>query len=189
MHNNKKLNIYLRFITMSFLLFAGLVWGIFGITEYNIVSRFSRSIGFPKLSRVIYVMMGLSAVIFFFNFYKKDTFLPLLSKTIFPTKLIQPGFPLDYNRQVTLDAPKKALYVIYWASQGKEEIIDGLKWNKAYGDFSNSGAIRVQDNQVEIKFKDPAKYKVNSGKLLPPHVHYRWVKPNGILSKIHTLYL
>ena len=190
--DQKRFEIYLKFMSATLLMISGLVWGIFGIFEYNIVSRFARFVNIPGLSRLLYVMFGLAALVFAYRFYRRDTFLPFLGKAVFPTKLIQPGYPLDYDRSVQIAAPKDAKYIVYWASRSQEEIEPGMTAKDAYGNYSNSGAIEVRpgENMVEIKFKTPVQYKVREiGGVLKPHVHYRWVKRNGMLGKVHTLEL
>jgi uncharacterized membrane protein YuzA (DUF378 family) len=59
----------LHFITISLLIFSALVWGILGLTEYNIISRFARYINIPQLSRIIYLVLGIAAIIYLINYY------------------------------------------------------------------------------------------------------------------------
>lgn len=181
---DKKSYVYLRFITLTLLVIGGLSWGVLGATGTNPISRISRALNIPYLSRVVYSMVGIAALLFIIKFYNRDTFLPFLGKTIMPPSLINLGYPLDFDYQATLTAPKGAKYVVYWASQGPAG--QGVK--DAYGKYENSGAMQVKGQKTVIKFKSPASYKVR-GKTLKEHVHYRWVGDDGMMSRVHTLHI
>jgi len=58
----------LHLLSEFFLIFGGLVWGVLGMTGYNLISRSARMIGVPTLTRVIYLMIGLAAGLMLMRF-------------------------------------------------------------------------------------------------------------------------
>lgn len=177
---DKKLYVYLRFITINLLIIGGLTWGVIGVTNINPITRLTKAVNLPYLSRVIYSLIGLAALIFAFKFYNRDTFLPFLGKTIFPVTRLNLGYPLNYDHQAVLNAPEDAKYILYWAAQAKENIKD------PYGQFSNSGAVGVKNGKVTIRFQQPNAYTIGNKKI-EAHVHYRWLNEDGLMSRIHKL--
>lgn len=181
---DKKSYVYLRFIVLTLLVIGGLAWGTIGVTGSNPIARVTRILKIPYLSRVIYTMVGIAALIFIMKFYNRDTFLPFLGKTVFPPTLLNLGHPIDYNRQATLKAPSEARFVVFWAAEGSNNDTDV---KEAYGKFLNSGAVQVEDGEAVIRFRDPVSYTVHGKKKLKKHVHYRWLDESGMMSKVHTL--
>jgi uncharacterized membrane protein YuzA (DUF378 family) len=119
----------LRFISIKLLLLGGLIWGLLGITGYNVLSRLLRIIGIPQLSRVIYIMIGIATMIIILT--DKPT-------TIFPTKLLTYSYPLDYTIEKSMTAPTGANFIVYWDS------LDNA---------GNSGIVKVIDGSAKIRYK------------------------------------
>jgi len=180
---------FLHFVALNFLILGGLIWGVLGLTGYNFLSRGTRMIGIPEMSRIIYQAIGIATLLVIFRYYRHGFLMPHLGETVFPRRLINFNFPLDYNQEVTISAPKGATYVVYWTTLGHEEIDDGLSKKEAYGDYSNSGAVEVQEGEGKLRFRKPARYTSRMGITLKPHVHYRWGDTNGKLSAIETIYV
>lgn len=207
MLDNKKL-IYLRIITTTLLIIGGIAWGILGSLGFNPISRGLKAVNAGFLSRTIYSMVGLSAVIYLYFFYNSRTFLPFLSEAAFPSTLISQIQPKNYNQEVTLNAPHNAKMIVFWAAEPvkksdlKYEPISPLASKdidhrppdmyqspqEAYDDFENAGSAQVENGTVTIHLQKPSSYKVRN-KTNPPHVHYRWVLNNAMLSEVNTLYL
>lgn len=174
---------FLNFISINLLVLGGTIWGLLGLTEYNWLSRTARYLNIPQASRIIYLMIGIATLIFLLKFYTRTILKPSLSESIIPPNLINLGFPLDYDQTISIPAPKSASYIIYWTTLGHEEIGGlGLNQKKAYGSYSNSGAIEVQQDVAKIKFATPTSYS-KAG----PHVHYRWLTKSGKLSPLYTI--
>jgi hypothetical protein len=84
-------------------------------------------------------------------------------------------------KRLGLSFTPKWLY--YWCSK-KRNLNDTSYGSpiQAYGDFSNSGLIDLNNkDRIEICVDNPVPYKVN-GVHFPPHIHFTVLKPNNIWS-------
>jgi len=185
--NNKNSPILLKFLLTSILVLGCLIWGIIGVSGFNIVSRGARAINLPILSRIIYTVFGLAAILFLLEFYNKETFIPFLDTTVLPTHLLNITNPLDSNMEVSLTPKKGITHAVFWAAMPENESDDGVDVNDAFGDYSNAGVAEINDDgKIILKFKKPISYKVN-GQLLDRHVHYRYVLSDKMLDKVRTV--
>jgi len=184
---NKNNLITLKFITVTLMIVGSLVWGLIALSGFNIVNWFSNFTGLSGiLDRIIYALVGASGLIFLFQHYNLGEFLPFLGETIIPVQLFtSEQVPDNWNQELQIKAPKGITHVVYWASDNKEEH-NTQGPELAYGQYSNSGVAKVEnDGYVVLKFRKPTQYKVR-GKVLPEHVHYRWVLGPNKLSAVQT---
>ena len=187
-----KHHLMLKFILTTLLVIGGLAWGILGMTGFNPISRFANLLRFPILTRIIYTMIGLASILYILKFFNKDTFLPFLGQSVFPSSLLNVGTQSqgNFDRELTLTAPpeSQAKLLAFWAA---DEGADGKTTSaeEAYGDFHNSGVVPVVDGQATIRFKDPGEYHVMEGKKhLESHIHYRWIG-KSMMGKVNTAYV
>lgn len=111
----------------------------------------------------------------------RTTWLPFLGPTVMPVGLLKAQTPRDSDFAVVLDAPSHAMRCVYWGSVNASD--DPIQ---AYGGFSNGGIADVVDKKVKLALQKPKAYSV-AGRLLQPHVHYRWIGPRGMLSAVKTV--
>lgn len=134
-----------------------------------------------KWARLVVLISLVGAVYLGFN---RDFYLPFLGPTIVPTTALKVGIPADAPIAVSVDAPSNATHVMYWAATPstvpRDEPMD------AYRGFRNAGVVEVASGKATLRLACPGTYKVGWGKLLPRHVHYRYVFNNGMLSSVKT---
>lgn len=182
-------DIIMKFLLITIMLIGSLIWGVIGVTGYNVVSRTARYLETPILSRIIYTTVGLAAVLFMIQYYNRDTFVPFLDKMAIPTQLLNVSNPMNSNMEVSIIPPKGITHVVYWAAQSETEGAEGMDVKDAYGDYMNAGVAKKDENgRIVMKFMKPISYKIG-GKLMAPHVHYRTVISSGMLGKVKTIYL
>lgn len=169
----------------SILLIAGsLNWGIIGVSSVNPLEKLLPGV----VTKIIYILVGLAAI---FLLFKRDYYLPFLGKTVVPCSLVQIKTPEGADKEVTMKVSPNTK-VVYWASKsssGEKNVVAPDPWT-AYGEWDNSG-VALSDNtgNVVLKVKSPIEYKVPTGKKLKKHIHYRLCEANGMMSRVHTIYV
>lgn len=135
------------------------------------------------------IMFGLLGVFGIFKLTDRDFFLPFLGDTVFPQSLIEDKTVYNYDMTVQLSNLPPFTKVIYWASMPSKTDTLQLPWT-AYQKYKNSGATTTNKNGVAfLKIKTPQPYKTPFGRVLQPHVHYRYFLTNGMLSKVYTQHI
>jgi uncharacterized membrane protein YuzA (DUF378 family) len=171
-------------VAMVLVLVGALNWGVIGTTNINLVEKLSELIKID-ISKFIYIAVGLSAL---YLMLQRDTYLPFLGDAVYPCGALKEKIPNDHTHEVLVKVPPNS-NVVYWASEpeNKELEIVSNPWD-AYHKYGNSGVVKAdeQGNAV-LKFRDPKKYKVPGGRILNEHVHYRYCKSPGMLSRIYTV--
>lgn len=114
----------------------------------------------------------------------RDFYLPFLGPTIVPTSLLKLGTPTDATVSVSIDAPKNATHVMYWAATPSTMPSDSAM--AAYRGFRNAGVVEVAGGRATLRVACPGTYKVGWGRLLPRHLHYRFIFANGVSSAVKT---
>ena len=178
--------IMLNLITLSklLLIIGGIAWGIYGALNINIIKVVLPN---STIYRVIYVLVGLAALILMFN---RNFYLPFLGETVLPQSLLNKDNQIKngtFSIKVKVDPNVR---VIYWASESTKDI---LPVSLAYGEFLNSGITTSdKDGIANLVLRKPSSYSVKKGlfkKTLKPHIHYRYILPNGLMSEIKTKYV
>ena len=120
------------------------------------------------------------------NLTNRDFYLPFLGQMVYPTYLLKQQTPKGSTMKVRVHNVIPNSKILYWASYKNKH---DFPWN-AYDDYSNSGvALSNKDGIVVVEVKKPVSYKIPSGKLLKPHVHYRETLSDGMLSHVKTFYV
>jgi hypothetical protein len=114
----------------------------------------------------------------------RDFYMPFLGPTVVPTSVLKLGTPADAAVSLSVDAPAKATHVVYWAA-GPSTMPSPTPID-AYAGFKNAGVVPVAGRRATLRLACPGAYKVGWGRLLPRHVHYRYVFTNGVMSAVKT---
>lgn len=172
----KNMGAWMFMMIQGILLLTVLVVAIYWIVYYP--SFWAKAFGAILITMVIFMMTD------------RDTFLPFLGESVFPKSLLEPKKPSGADKEIPVEvkgAPDGTL-VVYWAAEpsvAKTPIED--PW-KAYQGYGNAGVVMVSQGTAMLSVRAPASYTVPSGKVLKPHVHYRIVLDNGMLSNVRTVY-
>lgn len=139
---------------------------------------------------------------------KTDILLPFLGPMALPHTLIvepPPAYPVnEYQPEpreprqpesseiIKVMLPFKVTpntRVLFWAANSG-------KWDspkEAYGAYNNAGVAMIEENGDSFTAKlaqKPGEYRVFfSLWKLQPHIHYRFIKSDGLLSRVYTYYL
>lgn len=170
-------------IAMIFVIVGSFLWLFVGLTRWNPVEEFLGK----SFARVIYVLVGVSALYIAFN---RDTYLPFLGETVMPCAAIPEKTPPGATKQLHVQVPPGAK-VLYWAAEpGMEDLKQIMDWQHAYSKFENSGITTAgEDGIATLRVRSPQSYTVPFKGRLEPHVHYRVCSWDGMLSRVKTVYV
>jgi uncharacterized membrane protein YuzA (DUF378 family) len=190
----KNLNTYYKYkinmILMGFIIFGALNYGltVFGFNIIDIVSNSVDNLINKQiyLDKIIYVIIGISALMLMFN---RTTWLPFLGTCVFPSKgLIPNKINNDGDKKIEV-LVKPNTRIAYWSSilNKSTDIPDVVS---AYDDFSNSGVVTSDNTGIAIlSVKLGTDYIVPSNKLIKRHVHYRELDLEyGMIGEVQTVY-
>lgn len=180
-----KINIIIIFIV----LIGSFNWGATAF-EYNLVDMLSTSIDdltgrTLHIDKFIYLLVAFSGLLLGF---KRDVWLPFLSKTVIPESIIPLKKPNTNLPLMTLQIKTKPnTKVVYWAAMNKDN--SNLNVKQAYNNYENSGVI-ISDNNgfANLTFVSSNQYNLPSGIRLPRHIHYREFTDNNMLGPLKTVY-
>jgi uncharacterized membrane protein YuzA (DUF378 family) len=167
---------HLHLLCIILLLVGGINWGLVGLFNFDLVKYL-----FPRLiQKIIYVLVGLAAICLA---VQRDTYLPFLGYSVFPSYLMSEKIPSQYNLEIPVHV-KPNVFVAYWAATEYPGNTT-QNWKVAYDRFQNSGITRSDENGLAIlKLNCPKRYTVGIfNRELYKHVHYRtfendiWVSP------------
>jgi uncharacterized membrane protein YuzA (DUF378 family) len=140
-------------------------------------------------TKIIYLAVGISAVMLFFN---RDVYLPFLGETLVPCAAFATRTPDNANQEVSISVEPNAK-VIYWAAEPYDASGNtGIaSWDKAYMDYSNSGvALADTSGKCILRIRgSPQRYTAPFKGTLKPHVHFRVCEKNGFMGPVKTYYL
>jgi uncharacterized membrane protein YuzA (DUF378 family) len=170
-------------IAILLLLIGGLNWLSIGLLKKNLVESFLGK----RISRIVYVLVGIAALCLLFN---RDTYLPFLGETVLPCSIIPERVPPGATKEVPVSAPPGSK-VLYWAA---EPSMEGLKeiptWQEAYNKFENAGVTRTDSTGVAVlRVRNPQPYLVPMKGRLEPHIHYRICNETGMLGRVNTVFV
>jgi uncharacterized membrane protein YuzA (DUF378 family) len=180
------IKIYKHKLAMLLVIAGALNWGL-SVYQINIVeiinSYLDNTIGtITHFNKLIYITIAIAGL----YLVNRDNFLPFLGKTFIPTSVI----PLKTNKfqdDSVIIQVKPNSKVIYWAAKKSNQDKPDV-WN-AYDDYSNSGVIMADpEGKAVLKLQKGSGYIVPGGKYIKPHVHYRYERKPGKLSRIETVY-
>ena len=169
---------YLQKIAIGAIVLGALNWGFIGGLHINIIEKL---IGKTIITKILYIIMGFSALFLVFN---RDTYLPFLGETVFPSSVLQEQTPAGATRTVKVKV-KPLTKIVYWASEPGDNL-EQKNYNIAYDKYENAGVTISDNNGVAlVKVREPQSYTVPFQTLLP-HVHYRAVQESGFLGPVRT---
>jgi len=176
--NSHYVHLYIQKIAVIFLVLAAINSGVLGSIRVNLVDKL---VG-KSLGRVVYILMGVSAMIVAFN---RDTYLPFLGEAVFPWVVLQSQEPTGATRTISVRVAPNTK-VVYWAAEPTNGRL--LFADKAYGGYNNAGvALSDQGGHVVLKVRDPQSYTIPLGRL-EPHIHFRECSMTGFLGPVKTVY-
>ena len=158
---------------------------------YSLLILFSMNI--YATIKLLSVLVFIAAIYIGIN---RNTYLPFLGHTAIPPSIffqekVPQGSNVSYVLSFANDVQDGA-YVLYWGALSKDHSTTRPNPIDAYGDYSNTGIVRVKDKKATLFFNCPDKYAVGSvmPKTLNRHIHYRIIKPNDpIMSPVYTAYV
>jgi uncharacterized membrane protein YuzA (DUF378 family) len=183
MHKHRAL-VWLEIFSLFFLVIGALNWGLVGVARFNAVEWLAKRT-FAPLATMVYVVVGLSALLHLFS---RDYYLRFLGDAAFPCGSLVERAPEGADTEVRIQvAPESS--VIFWASE-PHQTTQADPWI-AYKEFANAGVAKADASGVaRLKVRRPAPYKVGVfGKELRPHVHYRECSRGGIARSVKTVFL
>lgn len=175
---------YIEKFLYSLLILGGITWLFIGLFKFNIITWLSKKT-FKSIDIFIYLLIGIAALYFILS---RDFYLPFLGETVFPCEPLPEKIPDNADLRTTIKVEPNS-NVIFWASESSTEDIVDNPWS-AYVNYKNSGITRSDDDgTVDLRVRTPTSYKVPTGRILKPHIHYRVCKKNGFLGRVETTYV
>jgi len=175
----------LRMLLVCLVLIGALNWGTtaYGYNLVEIVSNKIDSKGTYHFKKIIYILVTVSALLLAF---RKDTWLPFLGPTVFPTGVVSLKTPENANIKVKIHVRPNSK-VVYWAAYGKDSVKQ--KVYDAYKDFSNSGVVMSDSNGIaELSIVEGGAYQLPL-RTIKRHIHYRvFCEIGGMIGPIKTIF-
>lgn len=167
------------------LIIGSLNWLFVGAVGINPLEKLTGSNS--PLARLIYIFVGVSALLIMFN---RDTYLPFLGETVMPCAALAEHTPENADTQVEVLVTPEAK-VLYWAAEPSTEGLKKLDdWRGAYLKYMNMGiTVANKEGVAVLKVRHPQPYTVPWKGRLEPHIHFRICGNNGMLSRIKTIFL
>ena len=177
---------FLNILTLLFIVIGALNWLFVGAMAFNPVAWASVALGAPGLANVIYIIVGVSAILHVFS---RDYYLPFLGQTAYPCGSLAVKKPDGADSSVVVRVKPHA-NVVYWAAEKNAGDIVRNPW-LAYSEFANTGVAKADARgSATLVFRKPAAYRVPPfGAKVDPHVHYRTCDSKGILGEVKTAHL
>lgn len=173
----------LHMIAVLLVIVGGLNWGLVGGFNIDLVKSVGSALNLPILSTTIYILVGLSALCLS---VKRDVYLPFLNEAVYPCATLSDRAPESATVKVPVRVMPRAK-VVYWASEPNQDQPVSNPWD-AYTKYENSGVATADSNGIAtLMVRDPASYKVPSGRVLSRHIHYRYCVGSGMLSRVETV--
>jgi uncharacterized membrane protein YuzA (DUF378 family) len=172
-------------IAMVLIIVGALNWLSVGAVDINIVSLlFGEK---TLLTNIIYIIVGLSAILVMFD---RDTYLPFLGPMVAPCSVLEDRAPPGYTRTIQVKVAPNSK-VIYWASEPATENLKKINnWKNAYLTYQNAGVTTSNSDGIAmLKIRDPQPYVVPIMGKLKPHVHYRVCGESGWMGRIQTTFV
>ena len=179
-HQNRQFVWFLQ----SLVLIGSLNWLSIGAFQKDLLINVSASI-----RSVILVAVGVAAMILLFT--PSISWLPFLGESAFPTALLTPTLPSNTTHSIPVKVLPNAL-VVYWLSDAKNSDPSGkyVHARQAYKNTDNAGTVYADSHGMAVlSFRWPIPYSVSWGKIIQPHVHYRYASSDGMLSPVVTVML
>jgi hypothetical protein len=159
-------------------MYVGLMYMILFGNVYGGIKSLSQK----TIDKMIFIPCALAAMVMAMD---RNFYLPFLGDAVMPQSLIvSDRSPAGANRVVRLKVAPNTR-VIYWAAEPSNRVKKN-PW-EAYKTYQNAGVTHSDgEGNVLIRIRDPASYKKPYGSALKPHIHYRIMRNNGMMSQIYT---
>ena len=185
------MNLYTRktieFISIIIILIGSILFTVQSLIQINVLSYLPR-----WLHITIGIIFSISIAIMVF---KRDYYLPFLGDTVFPCEPLVEKKPDGATISTTIHVTPNS-NVVFWASEHADKTADSIQDYiaehpiSAYSEYSNSGIVRSNAQGVAtLSVRPPISYKIPSGRVLKPHIHYRVCGKGGILGAVQTVYI
>ncbi len=182
MEKELKKELYMRTVAKVVVVFASTLWLIKGIFKYDILN----SLLSDKLEQLVQLSIGLSGI---YLSVQLDFWLPFLGPAAFPPTIVNndnTDIVEVTTKTETIKVDNRATKVAVWYANVK----DSKSYIEAYGDWNTSKVYAIPQAETGTLsptmtiplLEEPVGYMG-----LKPHIHYRFIYPNGIMSKVHTL--
>lgn len=164
------------------LITGGFIHGMNAVTGENVLNRFIGGMG----SRIIFLAFAAAALMLV---SERDYYLPFLGDCVFPNGLLANHVTPNGADTMITAVIQPHTKAVYWAAEPCMENceVPVMAWD-AYQNYTNSG-VAVSDENGVVKFmvRGPQAYNIPfKESTLQPHVHYRYLKNNGMWSRIYT---
>lgn len=171
---------WIHIVAVALLVVGGLAWGILGLTRTNVVAAV-----FGRFAPVIYVAVGLAALVVAFN---RSSYLPFLGETVMPCSLLSERTPEHADTAVEVHGLAPGSKVLYWATEPATEGLAKINdWRRAYLDFANAGVTTADaGGHATLRVRKPQPYTVPMKGRLEAHVHWRVCGDDGMLGPVKT---
>lgn len=177
---------WIHLIAIFLIIIGGINWGLIGTMKFDLVQWLGSVIGFRGLPKLIYIIVGIAALYLAFD---RDTYLPFLGESVYPCTGLADKVPDNATSSVSVKVPPGSK-VVYWASESSKDMDNMPNPWAAYMSYENSGVVTANEQGVAIlKVREPSKYKIPSGRTLQKHIHYRYCRVPGMLSKVQTAFV
>lgn len=166
----------------SVVIAGGVLHGINAITGMNVLTNVIGSTG----TRIVFLTFAVASMMLM---TERDYYLPFLGDGIFPNGLLANHVTPNGADTMVSTVLKPNTKVVYWAAEPCEKCEETVNAWEAYGGYTNSGVTMSDENGV-VKFmiRGPMAYNVPYKDVkLQPHVHYRFLKTNGMWSRVNTV--
>jgi hypothetical protein len=174
-----KIHIYLIGIVLLGSLNSSLTYFNFSLVEY--IDKYTYDLFYIHINKIVYIIFALAAIILA---SQRNTWLPFLGQAVVPSGLFTKTQPANANHIVYVQE-KPNTKIIYWSAYPKS---NNKLPNEAYGDYANCGyTVTDKDGNAAFTIIEGSGYKLESGKVLEKHIHYRIVH-DGMLGPIKTIY-
>lgn len=162
---------------------AALNLSLIGLADFNVIEWIGDHT-FEHVETTLYTLVGLSALALMLG---RDYYLPYLGGSAFPCGSLAQKVPTNAVLDVTVKVKPNA-NVIFWSAEENDRVVkDPIL---AYAEYSNAGVVRSDQNGLAVlRVRKPAAYKIPSGKVLTPHIHYRTCDTDGMLGRVTTVYV
>lgn len=180
--------LYVRTVAKVIIIFGSALWLTKGIFKYDILN----SLLSDKLEQMVQLAIGLSGI---YLSVQLDFWLPFLGPAALPPTIINNSVSdiVEITTKTeTIKVDNRATKVVVWYANVK----DSKSYLEAYGDWDTAKVYDIPPQAEKATTDTPKSESVMTIPLLQepvgymglnPHIHYRFIYPNGILSKIHTL--
>jgi uncharacterized membrane protein YuzA (DUF378 family) len=181
-YRTSKMHIFLMFLVII----GSINWGLEAI-NCNLVKLLAKNINkllnmeIP-IDKIIYIFVALAGISLA---VRKNTWLPFLGWTVFPSSLLEVKNPDKFDTKIKIKT-KPNVKIIYWAATGKGNPNQDVL--TAYNNKNNGIVFSDSNGIAEFNILEGDSYIVPSGKQIPKHIHYRIVESDMILGNVKSVY-